>query len=225
MKRVCIFLNGHFEKTDYKIKIMEKTFSPFKGIIQQNADFYAADGGLNYLLRHSKKPKKFCWVGDSDSLNKKSISYLASRQNQAHIKIVNLHTCKNLSDLAALLDLILAEKIKESLFIEIYGGLGKRRDHELANIQEVAQFLSKLPEGGAAFFHGGVVLTTLPLKFLQTPCLFFSIFAKNSFEIRGALYSGRFLLERPSHGLSNQKNQKVLHINPMNKVVTIYFDE
>lgn len=233
INRVCLFLNGKFELSQFRIKVNDNFFSSFhlekRRII--DTQYYAADGGLNHILKNKFSTPNLFWVGDGDSLNEKSKNFLKKhpQENKVH-----LNRKKDMSDLAFILDMILEQAqnnrfydYQKSLFIEIYGGLGKRRDHELANIEEIKRFLSLLPNGGTAFFHGGVVLTTLPVKFLQTNCRFFSVFANNvPIEIQGACYSGCFLLKRPSHGLSNEIINKVFSITPKkNGVISLYLEE
>ena len=94
-------------------------------------------------------------------------------------------------------------------------------------MEEIKRFLSLLPQGGTVFFHGGVVITTLAVKFLEIDCEFFSIFAHNRLvevEVNGAQYSGRFKLERPSHGLSNSIVKKFLTITPIEGIVSVFFE-
>ena len=94
----------------------------------------------------------------------------------------------------------------------------------MANIMEIKKFLSAHPKGGAAYFHGGVVLTTLPIHFLKTPSKGFSILdSQGMIEIKGARYSGSFLLNRPSYGLSNEIINSSFSVSPQAGVITLYF--
>jgi thiamine pyrophosphokinase len=218
VQRICLFLNGSFQLSSFEIEVDNN-------ICKNNILYYAADGGLNHIIKHNFPLTNLCWVGDSDSLNKKSKDFL-NKKNSPIKQIIQLNPMKDFSDLAALLDAILAQNFDDTLFIEIYGGLGKRRDHEVANIEEIKRFLSLLPKGGTALFHGGVVITSLPIKISNTNCRFFSAFANTgSIEIAGAWYSGRYSLERPSHGLSNEIRDKVLSITPYDTIVTLYFED
>ncbi|MES2616162.1 MAG: hypothetical protein V4591_12205 [Bdellovibrionota bacterium] len=225
MKKIRLFLNGSFELSTFKLKINNTLLPPQSSPKNdEHIDYYAADGGLNHLLKHKIPFSSLCWVGDSDSLNKKSALFL--EKNNSIKKIKRLNPKKNFSDLAAILDLILEQNIEQNLFIEIFGGLGKRRDHETANIEEIKRFLSLLPKGGTALFHGGLVITTLPIKILETNCQFFSVFANSgAVDIKGALYSGHFTLQRPSHGLSNEKINETLSITPQSGgMVSLYIE-
>jgi thiamine pyrophosphokinase len=129
-----------------------------------------------------------------------------------------------------LLDLIAIENKKNSIFIEIFCGLGGRRDHELANIYEAERFLSLLPHGGICYFNSGLILSSLSFKVTNLNEKNFSIFYKkkslsshSSVEIRGAKYSGNFKLQRPSHGLSNQGLNNMISVHPKNCLVSLYF--
>jgi thiamine pyrophosphokinase len=201
------------EFSNFKIKALNTTLTEFHSKPSSRTDIYIADGGLNSFLKHFSNKllhKKIKWVGDLDSITSKNKKFIDNHKN-----ILLLNQKKDFSDLAAILD-ILSHKFKnESIFLEIYGGLGKRKDHEYANCEEVKQFLNLLPKGGIAYFHKGLIISSLPIKISQLNCRFFSIFANNTqVHIDGAEYSGEFLLQRPSHGLSNQFTKKTLSISP-----------
>lgn len=234
MKRICLFLNGRFEHSQFKIKIENEQLLPCHLVknFPKNIQHFAADGGLNHILARKFPIENLVWVGDGDSLNKKSVHFLRryqinlTKNNSTEEKIIRLQKNKNFSDLAVILDKILLQNNKQALFLEIYGGLGNRRDHEFANREEIKNFLSLLPCGGTVFFHGGLVITSLPIKFLEAPCPFFSLFDnKKPIEVKGAKYSGSIELQRPSHGLSNEVKKKTLYIAPSSGSVTIYFEE
>ena len=152
MQRICLFLNGAFELSSFKIKFKNNTLTPVH-LLKKNLNkvtYYAADGGLNHILKHKFSLSNLNWIGDSDSLNKKSKYFL----KKFSVNSIHLNKEKDFSDLASILDKILEQNLNECLFIEIYGGLGKRRDHEIANMEEIKRFLSLLPQGGTVFFHG-----------------------------------------------------------------------
>ena len=250
LKRIGLFLNGEFQTCDFELEIINPSATPVEvprddtllptdinqsktkilrptHLSKQNnkneVEFYLADGGLNYFMDHQFFSSSFHWVGDADSLNEINSHFIEENCENKN-KITRLNTNKDFSDLACILDIILEKKITEPIFIEIYGGLGKRRDHEIANIMEIKNFLSAHPKGGVAYFHGGVVLTTLPIHFLKTPSKGFSILdSQGMIEIKGARYSGSFLLNRPSYGLSNEIVNSSFSVSPQAGVMTLYF--
>src|SRR5690606_36948296 len=104
--------------------------------------------------------EKICYsklflFGDFDSI---STTHLKKSKNDKNIEVTILPKEKNLSDFACILDHIQSHFSHQQLYIEIYGGLGNARDHEMANIQEVEHLLNKSKEGGIAVFQGNVIL-------------------------------------------------------------------
>ncbi len=191
--------------------------------LPKDVPLFAADGGLNHLLDLNVTMSNLTWAGDADSYNQYSQHFLEN-PTPFPKRIIKLNPVKDFSDLAAILDIIVTEHQQECLFIEIYGGLGGRRDHEVSNIAEVKRALMLLSKGAVAYFHGGVVITSLALKFSESSYKLFSIFDNKPVEITGCQYSGYFTLERPSHGLSNKVVEKTFSITPLGGVSTIYFE-
>ena len=157
------------------------------------------------------------WTGDADSLSPEHLQWLITAQQKfpESIHLQNLLPQKNISDGAALLDSLLknfkgsAEFQKTPLILEIEGGLGGRRDHEWANIWEAVELAKSIPAGAMFVLKSraeGCIVATLPVALeLKSGSNFsvFSTYQNQSISISGALYSGSFVLERSSHGLSN----------------------
>lgn len=232
IKKFIIFLNGKHVDSEVQAVSHEIKSTNIKNI--KNEILYVADGGLNHVLKNKTSYQKLIWVGDHDSLNNVAKKYLdkQSQSNKtcspkrAFIEKISLGKIKDYSDFAILLDMILLESEENQVFLEIFYGLGGRKDHEIANILEAERFLSLLPHGGICYFHGGIILSSLELEMRKVNKMNFSVFCKKNtceIEITGAKYSGHFLLERPSHGLSNKAKRSRVFFKPKSSIISIYF--
>ncbi len=215
-KHVCVFLNGQQHLDDFQFKIRDHDLTPYLKAPQgsQPLECYLADGGLNYFLECHPEHQinTLFWAGDADSLSQKSHAFLS--QNPQIQITAPLQVAKDFSDFAFLLDFIQHKYPDTILVIEIYGGLGHRRDHELTNIFEALHFLSQRDAGCFIYFHGGQILSSLPFACETIPYFGFSIPQSHGpVHIQGALYSGRHLLHRPSYGLSNEILKKEFSID------------
>lgn len=235
MIRLCFFLNGPYQSSDITIELESVKIVPLHLLnnspshikMKKTIQTFVADGGIRHLaqkkISYFYANKKIIWFGDEDSLTQSSHRYL---KKNTFIEKQTLSREKDVSDLGAILDFIGTLQWSEPVFIEIYGGLGGRRDHEIANIEEIRNFLFSLPQGGTALFHGGILLSGVPLKILRTGYSYFSIFANTgSVEVSGAKYSGHFHLKRASHGLSNESLGKPIGFVPHNGIMTICFED
>ena len=232
IKKFTIFLNGthldsNVETVSHKIKSTN-----IKNI--KDEILYVADGGLNHILKNKISYQKLIWVGDHDSLNnvakkcldKQSLSNKNWAPKGPFIEDFSLGKIKDYSDFAILLDMILLESKESQVFLEIFYGLGGRKDHEIANLLEAERFISLLPQGGICYFHGGIIISSLDLELRKANKMNFSLFCKKDIceiEITGAEYSGHFLLERPSHGLSNKAKGSRVFFKPKSSIISIYF--
>lgn len=200
----------------------------------KNEIIYAADGGLNHVISNKICYQKLFWFGDADSLSNKTQKILDNPKNNhnnnksmcSYIEKSCLAKEKNFSDFSALIDNIRDESKEHLLFLEIYFGLGGRKDHENANILEIEQFILSLPNGGICYFQGGIVISSLDFSILNADKMKFSVFSKkypSHIQISGAQYSGDIILERPSHGLSNNALGNKVKIKPNSNVITVYF--
>jgi len=195
---------------------------------------YVADGGLNYVIQKKIKYQKIIWAGDYDSLTISSKKYLekyslSNKNNPSKnfsIEEIPLNKNKNFNDFSVLLDSISSLNLNDSIFIEIFYGLGGRKDHEVANILEAERFISNLPFGGICYFHGGVIISSKEFEIKKANKMNFSIFNKGNIseiEILGAIYSGCQTITRPSHGLSNKAKGSTITVKPINSIISFYF--
>ncbi len=106
----------------------------FNHLYFEEADEFlvGVDSGLEYL-QNLNKPIDLA-VGDFDSIDPKKYSKI--KDNCLHI--ITLPVAKNMTDLAYALDYIYNNMDYQS--IEVYGGLGKRIDHLLANINLIKKY-------------------------------------------------------------------------------------
>jgi thiamine pyrophosphokinase len=127
---------------------------------------------------------------------------------------------KDFSDFGAALD-ILENKVLAArgigaghvVHLRVERGLGGRRDHEMCNILEAAEFLDRLSRRGitgAVDFDAQVVCFSGKLTWQSTQGAPFSLCClrgTGAVEISGARYGGTTTLSRGSHGLSNVVEQ------------------
>jgi thiamine pyrophosphokinase len=232
IKKFTLFLNGKQINSEVQIVSYKIKSTNLKSIKDQT--LYAADGGLNQILKNKISYQNIIWVGDYDSLNNAAKKHLdkhsLSNKNYTpkgpFIEEISLGKIKDFSDFALLLDNILYESKETQVFLEIFYGLGGRKDHEIANILEVERFISLLPKGGICYFHGGIIISSLDLEIRKANKINFSVFCKKNpceVEITGGEYSGNFFLERPSHGLSNKAKESRVFFKTKNSIILIYF--
>jgi thiamine pyrophosphokinase len=232
IKKFVILLNGKNKNSNIQVISHNLKSTKFENI--NNEMIYVADGALKHFTKIKKNVKNIIWAGDQDSLTKTSKKYLdkysISNKNRTsqdfYIKDILLEKNKNFSDFSVLLDMIFSNNSNSSIFIEVFFGLGGRRDHEMANILEAERFISKLPFGGICYFHGGIIISSVEFEIKKANKMNFSIFSKSNnseLEISDAIYSGHFSLERPSHGLSNQACGNTISVKPKSSIISFYF--
>lgn len=114
MKRILLFANGEFSQEEFYLKN-----------IKDDDFIICADGSVNFLYQLAKRPDLI--VGDMDSADPRILALAEQEGSQ----IIRYPAEKNESDL----ELALMEAIKrEPEEIVIFGALGKRLDHLLANL-------------------------------------------------------------------------------------------
>lgn len=114
MKRILLFANGDFSSKEFYLKN-----------IKDDDLIICADGSVNFLYQLGKRPDLI--VGDMDSANPKILALVEKEGSQ----LIRYPAEKNESDL----ELALLEAIKRKPDqIIIFGALGKRLDHLLANL-------------------------------------------------------------------------------------------
>lgn len=114
----------------------------------------AVDGGYAYCRVFGLTPDRV--VGDFDSLTKTDAASVAALEKEASQKVLRLPVEKDDTDTLAALKWALAEGVRE---FHLYGALGGRLAHTLANIQ----CLLYLKHHGAAgyIWDGGSMLTVI----------------------------------------------------------------
>jgi len=233
MKKICIFLNGSFVSASFLVRFKNTLSSHFFEIPKGDI-LYCADGGFDHFLdvgfsREELKTQflfsEKYWIGDLDSLN------LGNKQSlfqDAHeFQKIILNKDKDFSDFACILDNIQKCFYKAGpLFIEIFAGLGGRRDHEAINIQEAQNFMKSLNTECVIIFHDGIILSNVSFEVIGLKQKFFSILGQKyptSLSVQGALYDGPVTLSRPSHGLSNFGSKEVVSFEVSNKeIISVY---
>lgn len=183
---------------------------------------YIADAGLHTFLswydrldaNAQANIHSILWCGDGDSLGDKGrelLSQTAARFEGCWREHV-YESSKDFSDCAAITSLIEYD-LRHSddtagLWVDVYGALGGRLDHELGNIFEFAASLSRIAAPSAYVLGGHSVVATCALSAHLGRGDTFSILpsnpqCNNSFQISHAQYSGEIEMRQPSHGLSN----------------------
>ena len=108
----------------------------------------AADGGYEHLKRVGVKPD--LWVGDGDSLSDEAKTYLKEQD----IERIDLPVMKDETDMLYAVNCALQMGCQS---FHLYGGMGGRIDHTLANIT-VLSYLADL--GKECFLYDGMTLLT-----------------------------------------------------------------
>jgi len=121
MKRAVIFVNGNLSDVSQAKKIIKKE------------DFLiAVDGGVNYIKKLGLKPKII--IGDMDSIKPELLK---------KYKSIKYPRKKDKTDFELAVDYCLENKFKE---IIIFGILGDRIDHLLANIFLITKIQTQNPK-------------------------------------------------------------------------------
>jgi thiamine pyrophosphokinase len=189
-------LQKYFEK----LKILNLS-APSVCFVDSNSDFFwngfselAAKGG-------------FYWVGDGDSCALQKQSFF-----EANVYVFPQE--KDQSDFALALQVMspsllpLQQKFGDTCYtitVEIWGALGGRRDHELANMLEIVKYIEEsksllrfILSANCICFRGNLTLQ-LPVG-TQFSLISFS---PQTVKIDGAKYSGSCFLSSGSVGISN----------------------
>ncbi len=231
-KKFTIFLNGTKSQSHIEV-IADKLKSSTLSNLNEN-EIFIADGGLNHFLKNKITSKKIFWAGDYDSLIEKSKKFLDKNsmrnkmkaEKEIIIEEISLQKNKNYNDFSVLLDQISKRSTNNSVYLEVFFGLGGRKDHELANILEAQRFIKNHSAGGICYFHEGVIISSINFEVNNASNIRFSIFSDDNkvpITIRGAQYSGSIVLERPSHGLSNVAKGSRIFIQPHSSTILFYF--
>ena len=125
MKRAVIFVNGNLSD-----------ISQAKKIITKKDCLIAADGGVKHILKLGLMPQIV--IGDMDSMPK-----ICREQRFLFPTMINHPTKKNKTDFELVMDYCLKNKFQE---IIIFGILGDRIDHLLANIFLITKIQTQNPK-------------------------------------------------------------------------------
>lgn len=175
-------------------------FNGFVSPVDRDKDFIiAADGGYNYLKNAGIKPH--VWIGDGDSLGE-------AVDDTAADFIYKLPCEKDDTDVLAAVKLALEKGAKS---IHLYGVLGGRIDHTMANIK-IMSYLSD--QGVVAFAYDNnsmmTVLKDAGIPFDKNASGILSVFSLTDVSygvtIRGLKYAleDDVLYETDSIGVSNE---------------------
>ncbi len=119
-KKAIVILSGKFKK-DNAVK---------KKILSGKHDIYCGDGGANYMFDLKIYPKMI--LGDLDSIKTKVLRYYSNK----NVKFEIFEKEKDYTDSELLLEKIYGKYKK----IFVYGAIGKRFDHTLANLFLLIKF-------------------------------------------------------------------------------------
>lgn len=126
MKRVIVFVNGNLSD-----------LRQAKKIITKNDYLICADGGVKHAFKLNLIPQTI--IGDFDSIS----PVLEKRLIKNNVESIKYPTKKDKTDFELAIDFCLAKKFKE---IIIFGILGDRIDHFLANIFFISKIQSQNPD-------------------------------------------------------------------------------
>jgi hypothetical protein len=87
------------------------------------------------------------------------------------------------------------------------------------NLLEGARFAARRSGKTLLVFHPGVIISSLPFEWESVPHEEFTLLAPGGTEtsearVRGAKWSGKIRLDRPSRGLSNVATGKAVRVEP-----------
>jgi thiamine pyrophosphokinase len=187
----------------------------------------AADGGLDFLSQHHRVPRAV--IGDFDSARAGS---LASLKGDTSIETVQLPTEKDDTDMTSAVKLGWSKGYR---LFSIYGGLGGRLDHTLANIQLLNGIAL---HGGVGFLHSAQTCVTAlsqaridfaadPTSALEMVSVFAASDAADDVSIEGLKYevSGVRLHNSVPLGVSNEFTGSAASISVGSGVLTVTFPE
>lgn len=134
MKCAVIFVNGNLSNIDQA-----------KNIIEKDDCLIAADGAVEHIIKLGLIPSVI--IGDMDSISPNLLE-------QSHLSptiLIKYPTKKDKTDFELVVDYCLESKFEE---IIIFGILGDRIDHMIANILLLAKFQIKNPKSKIKIIEG-----------------------------------------------------------------------
>lgn len=223
MKKVMVFLSGEPLASGGIELIVPQTQG-------KCAVVCVADGGAEFVTEEALECcQELFFFGDNDSSSLNSRAALLSRCQKKGVPVVTLpKSTQNESDFAQILD-FLNQRVSDfshGLLVTIFCGLGRRRDHERVNLDEALIFTSQFPAPCVVTFEPSLVLANCTFELKNKGV--FTLRAQSypcEVSLTGALYSGRVVLTRPSHGLSNQTMESNLCLQFQDKTLILEFPE
>ncbi len=141
MKRAVVFINGNLSD-----------LSRAKNIVTKEDYLIAADGGVKHALKLGLTPHAV--IGDFDSILPTQLKKLARKK----IALIKFPRKKDKTDFELAIDYCLAKKFQE---IIIFGILGDRVDHFIANIFLLAKIQSENRSIKIKIFEGNKEISVL----------------------------------------------------------------
>jgi len=135
-KRALIFLNGEYAKTE-----------PLVPQVQDNFLVIGVDGGARHSVDFGFNPQLI--IGDMDSIPQSDIDRFESEK----VQILKFPQQKNETDFELALDQAIQYECRETL---VFGALGGRSDHLIANLLLPLQYMDKVE---ISLFHGSEEIT------------------------------------------------------------------
>ncbi len=232
---ITLYLNG--EGSSRALDALPAGFNPVP--VEQKM-LYFVDGGFRHFKKKWQDLKleklktgleqipRIHWIGDADSMDSELHEFLHDNPSSGNVIKTTFDPIKDFSDFAAALDHIHYNCKGQRVFLEIFNGLGGRRDHEFINILEANRFAQQHQCACTIVFHPSVVVTNTPVDLHLARNSLFSIitFGKPAqVLIEGALYEGDILLQRPSHGLSNVATAETQKVSPVACTLTLFRED
>jgi len=146
MKRATVFANGNLSD-----------ISQAKKIIGRNDYIVCADGGVEKVLKMGLVPHVV--IGDFDSLSKTIKKKLFSRK----VELIKYPVKKDKTDFELVMDYVIKKRFNE---IIVFGLLGDRLDHFLANIFLLTKIFSQNKSLKLKIIEGNQVLFFVNRKFV-----------------------------------------------------------
>jgi len=209
-KKIDVYLSGPLDNLEQRAQVIPLAYeNPWSSLQGRTTHWVAIDGGLTYACGLSGPHSVINWFGDQDSLTDPDALY-DSRIQKIRTRYLQK---KDFSDFGGFLDDLFL-RAKGPLFLEIFGGLGGRKDHEIIGLLECARKMETYPFPCICVFQNTVILSSCPFTVDLEKDQLFSLVAPTQetagpISITGARHAGDVVLSRPSHGLSNVcTNQK-----------------
>lgn len=203
-QRAAFFLNGEFFSQQLQASFLNSSIT-----LNPETVFWV-DGGVHHF-KNQFPQAKHVWIGDGDSRH-------FERQIPTSWQVEKLKADKDLSDYAAALEKLenVLDPSVENL-CDVFASFGGRIDHELITLVETHRFVKRAKIPTLILLHPWIVVSNSSFTIQMALQDDFSLFALDEenlqIKIEGALYSGGFTLQRPSHGLSNKALQEEITVH------------